>query len=169
MAANRSGLQTRIMVNNLIVWDHTLPFCIFPGATLFPASLDVTLHLFGVNQGVLRVSRGHPKIPREQRDGSNWGRGEARGGRIPAAVSDRRATKPSAPIGRHPLGPGFFEPGAVSLARHIAPWLCSSLDSLLQAQNPSGAATGNFRTASNTIGLRQMVLISRGRIGRGRV
>ena len=50
-----------------------------------------------------------------------------------------------------PLGPGSFGLPAVSLARHVAHWLCSSLDSLPPSQNPPGAATGNFRTASRSI------------------
>jgi len=97
------------------------------------------------------MNRGYPKIPREQRDEPNLGRIKARGGRIPTAVFDRRATKSSAQILRHPLGPGSFGPGAASLACHVALRLCSSLDSLLQAQNPSGAATRNFRIASRDL------------------
>jgi len=98
----------------------------------------------------MRVTRGCPKIPREQRCESLLTCAEARGGRIPSAVSDRRATKEQVKRAATPLGPGSFWRGAASLARHVAQWLCSSLGSLPQAKNPPGAATGNFRTASRT-------------------
>ncbi len=94
-------------------------------------------------------SRGYPKIPRELRCESHLACSEARGGRVPSAVSDRRATKEQAKWAATPLGPGSFGLLAASLARHVARWLCSSLDSLPSGQNPPGAATGNFWIASN--------------------
>ena len=48
MAANGSGLQRDTLISILMAWVLTLPVCIFLGASLFSASLYVTLHIFGV-------------------------------------------------------------------------------------------------------------------------
>jgi PiT family inorganic phosphate transporter len=48
MAANRSGLQTKTLINIVLAWVLTLPVCVFLGASLFSASLYVLFHLFGI-------------------------------------------------------------------------------------------------------------------------
>ncbi|MCE0484781.1 MAG: inorganic phosphate transporter [Methylacidiphilales bacterium] len=49
MAANRSGLQTKTLINIVLAWVLTLPVCIFLGASLFSASLYVVFHVLGVH------------------------------------------------------------------------------------------------------------------------
>jgi len=49
MAANRSGLQTKTLINIVLAWVLTLPVCVFLGATLFSASLYAIFHIFGVH------------------------------------------------------------------------------------------------------------------------
>jgi PiT family inorganic phosphate transporter len=49
MAANRSGLQTKTLMNIVMAWVLTLPVTVFLGAMLFSASLYVLFHFFGVH------------------------------------------------------------------------------------------------------------------------
>jgi PiT family inorganic phosphate transporter len=49
MAANRSGLQTKTLINIVLAWVLTLPVCVFLGASLFSASLYAIFHIFGVH------------------------------------------------------------------------------------------------------------------------
>jgi inorganic phosphate transporter, PiT family len=46
MAANRSGLQRATLINIVLAWVLTLPACIFLGAMLFAATLQLVFHVF---------------------------------------------------------------------------------------------------------------------------
>ena len=46
MAANRSGLQMSTLRNLLLAWVLTLPVCVFLGAMLFAAGLQLLAHVF---------------------------------------------------------------------------------------------------------------------------
>jgi len=46
MAANRSGLQQATLRNIILAWVLTLPACIFLGAMLFAATLELLFHVF---------------------------------------------------------------------------------------------------------------------------
>jgi inorganic phosphate transporter, PiT family len=49
MAANRSGLQTRTLINIVLAWVLTLPVCVFLGASLFSAALYVVFNILGMH------------------------------------------------------------------------------------------------------------------------
>jgi PiT family inorganic phosphate transporter len=46
MAANRSGLQRATLINIVLAWVLTLPACIFLGAMLFAATLQLLFYVF---------------------------------------------------------------------------------------------------------------------------
>ncbi|HSY42986.1 MAG TPA: inorganic phosphate transporter [Candidatus Acidoferrum sp.] len=49
MAANRSGLQKATLRNIILAWVLTLPACIFLGAMIFAAALQLLFHVFHVH------------------------------------------------------------------------------------------------------------------------
>ena len=44
MAANKSGLQKKTLINLLLAWVLTLPVCVFLGAMFFAAGLRIVAH-----------------------------------------------------------------------------------------------------------------------------
>ena len=74
--------------------------------------------------------------------------GEARRGRIPAAVSDRGATKPAGLFRENPPGDGSFACVRRWLGRHSPLWGCSDLSVLATAKIPHRRTPRNFQTGS---------------------
>ena len=74
--------------------------------------------------------------------------GKARQGRIPAAVSDRGATKPAGLFLENPPGGGSFVRGLRWLGRYSPLRGCSSLAALATAKIPRRRTPRNFQTGS---------------------
>jgi len=85
--------------------------------------------------------------------------GEARRGRIPAAVSDRGATKPDGFFCENPPGGGSFVRGLRWLTRHSPLRGCSGLAALATAKIPRRRTPRNFQTGSKSKDLIQVILI----------
>ena len=73
-------------------------------------------------------------------------RGAEEGAYPKGSVTDEQRSQ--RPKWTQPSGPGFLGAVALSLTRHVALWLCSSLDSAPPRQGPSGAAMPYLRISS---------------------
>ena len=74
--------------------------------------------------------------------------GEAQRGRIPAAVSNRGATKPAGIFHETPAGGGSFARGRRWLSRHSPLRGCSGFAALATAKIPRRRTPRNFQTGS---------------------
>ena len=88
------------------------------------------------------------KIPRELRCKSNLAWAEARGGRTPSAVSDRRATKGQAKLAATPLAPGNFRTASRAAGFTLLEMMITLMIFLLLAGAVFGIMTGVLESTS---------------------